>query len=283
MLKKTIIAVGLLALSMTPSLADVAANKEIVRNMMSDVFRSRDASAVDKYFAEDYIQHNPMVPSGSAPIKKFLSKPVDANAPKRPPNEMHRIFGEGNLVATHSTLFNLGPKPLVAFDVFRIENGKIAQHWDNLALLRTAPNPSGRTQVDGPTEVSDLAKTEANKALVIDLVQKMFINGEKLDVTKYINPKSYHQHNPDAGDGLQGLQKLMKANAAKGMKMRYDRIGITVAEGNFVLTGSAGAMGDKPTAFYDLWRIENGLIVEHWDIIAPIRTENLPAGYPGKF
>ena len=45
---------------------------------------------------------------------------------------MHRIIAEGDLVATHSTLYSLGPKPLVAFDVFRIEDGKIAEHWDNL-------------------------------------------------------------------------------------------------------------------------------------------------------
>jgi predicted SnoaL-like aldol condensation-catalyzing enzyme len=75
----------------------------------------------------------------------------------------------------------------------------------------------------------------------------------------------------------------MADNAAKGLKMRYDEIGIVVAEGNFVLTGASGALGETPTAFYDLWRLEDGLIVEHWDIIAPIQTENLPNGYPGKF
>ena len=74
----------------------------------------------------------------------------------------------------------------------------------------------------------------------------------------------------------------MMANAAKGMKMRYNKISILVAEDHFVLTGASGALGDQPTAFYDLWRLENGLIVEHWDIIAPIQTENRPKGYPGK-
>jgi predicted SnoaL-like aldol condensation-catalyzing enzyme len=241
------------------------------------------ARAVETYFAEDYIQRNPMVPSGTAPIIAFLSRPVDANAPARPANEMHRIIAEGDLVATHSTLYSLGPKPLVAFDVFRIEDGKIAEHWDNLIPRRAAPNAAGRTQVDGSSDVTDLDLTDANKALVVDLVEKMFIGGARIDITQYINPASYAQHNPDAGDGLQGLQKLMADNAAKGLKMRYDEIGIVVAEGNFVLTGASGALGETPTAFYDLWRLEDGLIVEHWDIIAPIQTENLPNGYPGKF
>jgi predicted SnoaL-like aldol condensation-catalyzing enzyme len=282
MLKTISTTLGAVALSASAVWAD-AANKDLVINMMTDVFAARDARAVETYFAEDYIQRNPMVPSGTAPIIAFLSRPVDANAPARPANEMHRIIAEGDLVATHSTLYSLGPKPLVAFDVFRIEDGKIAEHWDNLIPRRAVPNAAGRTQVDGSSDVTDLDLTDANKALVVDLVEKMFIGGARIDITQYINPASYAQHNPDAGDGLQGLQKLMADNAAKGLKMRYDEIGIVVAEGNFVLTGASGALGETPTAFYDLWRLEDGLIVEHWDIIAPIQTENLPNGYPGKF
>lgn len=274
---------SVVAFSASTAFADVAANKTLVLDMMKDVFAARDAGAVDSYFAEDYIQRNPMLPSGSAVIKKFLSRPVDPDAPPFRPAEVHRIIGEGDLVATHSTIYSFGPKPLVAFDIFRIEDGLIAEHWDNLMPLRDAPNPAGRTQVDGATDVTDLDRTEANKTLVLDLLERMFIGGERLDITQYINPANYLQHNPDAGDGLKGLQELMAANAAKGQKMRYDRVGIVVAEGNFVLTGAEGALGDKPTAFYDLWRLEDGLIVEHWDIIAPIPTENLPDGYPGKF
>lgn len=52
---------------------------------------------------------------------------------------------------------------MIAFDVFRVENGKIAEHWDNL-ILESAPNPSGHTQIDGATEITDIDKTEANKA-----------------------------------------------------------------------------------------------------------------------
>lgn len=283
MLKPLITAIGMLSATLVSVSADTSENKALVQDMMKDVFKARDASAVDTYFTEGYIQHNPMVPSGSAPIKAFLSKLAETEAPDLPPNQTHRILAEGDLVATHSTLFGFGPEPLVAFDIFRIEDGKIAEHWDNLVPLRDTPNPAGRTQVDGATEIMDLDRTEANKTLVTDLVQKMFIDGEKLDITQYISPMTYLQHNPDAGDGLQGLQALMQANAAKGMSMTYSALKIVVAEGNFVLTASEGALGDVPTAFYDLWRVEDGLIVEHWDVIAPIQTTDLPDGYPGKF
>jgi predicted SnoaL-like aldol condensation-catalyzing enzyme len=166
MLKTISTTLGAVALSASAVWAD-AANKDLVINMMTDVFAARDARAVETYFAEDYIQRNPMVPSGTAPIIAFLSRPVDANAPARPANEMHRIIAEGDLVATHSTLYSLGPKPLVAFDVFRIEDGKIAEHWDNLIPRRAAPNAAGRTQVDGSSDVTDLDLTDENKARVL--------------------------------------------------------------------------------------------------------------------
>ncbi|MEM1238024.1 MAG: nuclear transport factor 2 family protein [Pseudomonadota bacterium] len=283
MLRSLTATLGILAATVSPALADVAANKQLVRDMVQNVFVARDVDAVDTYFTESYIQRNPMLPSGSAVVKKFLSMPEDQAAADQRPNVTHRVIGEGDLVATHSTYYNFGETPLVAFDIFRIEDGRIAEHWDNLAPLRDTPNPAGRSQTDGAIEVTDLDKTEANKALVIELIEEMFIAEKRLDITQYINPAKYLQHNPDAGDGLQGLQELMAANAAKGIKMRYDEIGIVVAEGNFVLTGTAGALGDQPTAFYDLFRLEDGLIVEHWDVIAPIQTENLPEGYPGKF
>lgn len=283
MLKTLTTTIAALSVSASFASADVAANKQLVLEMVANVFVARDVDAVDTYFTENYIQRNPMLPSGSATVKKFLSVPADPNAADLPANETHRIIGEGDLVATHSTYYNFGKIPLVAFDVFRIENGRVAEHWDNLTPLRENPNPSGRAQTDGAATITDLDRTDANRALVVELLEKMFIGGERLDITQYINPANYVQHNPDAADGLQGLQDLMKANAAKGMKMRYDAIGIVVAEGNFVLTGASGALGEQPTAFYDLWRLEDGLIVEHWDIIAPIPTKNLPKGYPGKF
>lgn len=283
MLRTSFITAILLSASLLPANADIEINKQLVSDMVRNVFVARDVNAVDTYFTENYIQRNPMLPSGSATVKKFLSKPEESSAEDTLPNVTHRTIGEGDLVATHSTYYNFGETPLVAFDVFRIENGRIAEHWDNLEPLAAQPNPSGRSQVDGEIEITDLDKTEMNKALVLELLEKMFIGGEKLDITKYISPKTYIQHNKDSGDGLDGLQKLMTENAARGQKMQYQEIGIVVAEGNFVLTGSSGLLGTTATAFYDLWRIEKGLIVEHWDVIAPIQTENLPEGYPGKF
>lgn len=279
MFTKLLSGAAALALTATVAFADTAANKQLVIDAMTNAFAKGNADAVDTYFADPYIQHNPLAASGVAALKGLLG-----HMPKNPDASFTpvRIIAEGDLVATHYVYENFGPVPLVAFDVFRIENGKIVEHWDNMAPV-AEPNPSGRTQTDGETEVSDLDKTEANKAKVMEFIEKALIKHEKVDITQYINPAKYLQHNSMVADGLEGFGAFMKEMAEKGITMDYTSTPLVVAEGNFVLTGSEGSFAGKPTTFYDLFRLEDGLIVEHWDVIADTPMENLPEGYPGKF
>jgi predicted SnoaL-like aldol condensation-catalyzing enzyme len=72
---------------------------------------------------------------------------------------------------------------------------------------------------------------------------------------------------------LDGLGAALKAFADAGQSMTYTRTPIIVAEGNFVFTASDGMLGTKPTAFFDLFRIEDGKIIEHWDTISTIPNE----------
>src|ERR1700730_3132160 len=71
---------------------------------------------------------------------------------------------DGDFVVVHTDYNFFGPK--VGFDIFRFEDGKIVEHWDNLQATGAKPSPSGHTMIDGPTRVSDLDKTEANKTLM---------------------------------------------------------------------------------------------------------------------
>jgi len=114
-------------------------------------------------------------------------------------------------------------------------------------------------------------------------VTRALIKHEQVDFTKYINPANYTQHNPMVADGLEGFGAFMGEMAKKGISMNYDKIHITVAEGNFVLTASEGSFGGKPQAFYDLFRLEDRLIVEHWDVIADMPGPGAAHNEAGKF
>jgi len=277
MLRTTALAAALAA---TSANADTAANKELVIKGLTEVLIQGNAEAVDTYFADPYIQHNPMAASGVEALKGLVSK-----MPGNPDGvfEPARIIAEGDLVVTHYVYENFGPVPLVAFDVFRIDNGKIVEHWDNMIPLAEAPNASGRTQVDGESAVTDLAQTAENKAKVEDFITRALIKGEQVDYTQYINPAKYLQHNPQVADGLEGFGAFMQYLGENEISFYYTDLHMLVAEGNFVFAASEGVFGDKPTAYFDLFRLEDGLIVEHWDVIADMPSGDLPAGYPGKF
>ena len=162
------------------------------------------------------------------------------------------------------------------------EDGLIAEHWDNLQNV-AAPNPSGHTQIDGTKEVVDIDKTEENKKLVLGFVEDVLM-GKNMDaLTSYYDGNNYIQHNTGIADGLDGLGAALAAMAEQGIAMVYDETHIAVAEGNFVLVGSQGSFGGADVTFYDLFRVENGKIAEHWDVIENLAEKSTWANENGKF
>ncbi|WP_395845843.1 nuclear transport factor 2 family protein [Cystobacter fuscus] len=192
-----------------------------------------------------------------------------------------RVFQDGDLVFAHTDYDFFGPK--IGFDIFRFENGKIVEHWDNLQEKPASPNPSGHTMLDGPTRANDLDKTEANKKLVAGFVDDILVNGRMEKLAGYFNGDSYLQHNPRIADGLSGLGQALQAMAKAGVSMKYDRVHKVLGEGNFVLVASEGSFGGKPTSFYDLFRVENGKIAEHWDTIETVPARDQWKNQNGKF
>lgn len=111
---------------------------------------------------------------------------------------------------------------------------------------------------DGPTVVTDHEKTAENKALIEGFIRDVLQGAAPGRVTDYISLTTYTQHNPPVANGLDGLGAALKAFAEAGQAMSYTRTPIIVAEGNFVFTASEGKLGATPTAFFDLFRIEDG-------------------------
>ena len=238
---------------------------------------SGDPGPVAYINPNQYTQHNLAVGDGLEGFAAILQ-----NAP---PGGFRanvvRAFEDGDFVVAHTEYDFFGPK--VGFDIFRFEDGLIVEHWDNLIAVQP-PNPSGRTQTDGPTEIRDLDKTDANKALVRRFVETVLVGGDTGDLTAFINPNQYHQHNPAVADGLDGLGAALQYFAENGLVMEYDTLHKVLGQGNFVLTVSEGRFGKgEPTSFYDLFRVEDGLIVEHWDVIETILPRSEWKNQNGKF
>ncbi len=101
-------------------------NKEIVLEVLKRAFVERDPSVVDQYFAGSYKQHNPSIPDGPAAIAKMIPTLTALTY------EPGMAVAEGDLVMVHGRYTGWGPKPMVAVDIFRVENGKVVEHWDVL-------------------------------------------------------------------------------------------------------------------------------------------------------
>jgi predicted SnoaL-like aldol condensation-catalyzing enzyme len=136
---------------------------------------------------------------------------------------------------------------------------------------------------DGPREASDLEHTEQNKNLVRQFVDDILVNGRLGKLAEYYEGDQYIQHNPQIADGLTGLSQALQFMAEHGVTLRYDKIHKALGEGSFVLVVSEGSFSEQPTAFYDLFRVENGKIAEHWDVLESIPPETEWQNQNGKF
>lgn len=238
---------------------------------------SGDRSAAAVINPERYIQHNLAVADGIAGFGAFLQSLPQGSSRARPV----RIYEDGDFVFAHTEYDLLGPK--IGFDVFRFEKGLIVEHWDNLQEKAASANASGHTMIDGPTEPGDLDGTEANKALVRGFLETVLVQGKMDRMAEFFDGDRYVQHNPRVPDGLSGLGAAIAEMAKHGIFMRFTKVHRVLGQGNFVLAMSEGTFGDKPTCFYDLFRIEGGKIAEHWDTIETIPPQSDWRNSNGKF
>src|SRR5260370_16780672 len=134
------------------------------REAMTSIFDRKDPSAVDRFFADPFLQHDPNVPDGLAGMRQYAAEIAASPLAKI---KIYRTLDDRDLVLLHSKYEGLNGHgtSLVAFDLFRFKDGKIVEHWGGQEP-EASPNPSGRTQVDGPTDVPARDKTEENRELV---------------------------------------------------------------------------------------------------------------------
>ena len=246
-----------------------------------NTFATGDTEKAAGLLAEGYIQHNLAYGTG---LDAFVgSVAYLASAPVKTTVNNIRSFADGDKVFLQ-TIYNFaGAGEQVAFDIFRFDNsGKIAEHWDNLAAL-AAPNPSGHTQTDGTIAITNLDKTEENRKLVKNFLYDVMQGNHPEKTPDYFDGDTYIQHNTGIADGLSGLGTALAALAEQGIQMIYTTVHQVLAQGNFVLAVSEGTFGGAPTAYYDLWCVENGKIAEHWDVMETIADQSTRANDNGKF
>ncbi|MFT5098891.1 MAG: putative SnoaL-like aldol condensation-catalyzing enzyme [Planctomycetaceae bacterium] len=236
-----------------------------------------DTAAVAVVNEDKYIQHNPQTHEGSeglAALFKRLSK-------TSPRVNIVRIFEDGDYVFAH-TEYDFANSN-IGFEVFRFEDDLAIEHWDNIQR-RQDPNLAGHSMVDGPTEASNLDRTEHNRAIVGSFIEEILINRRFDNLENYIDEMHYTEHNPRIGDGPSALRSALSyPDSNQGITIQYNKMHRLLAEGNFVLSVCEGTLNGAHSSFYDLFRLAHDKLVEHWDTTEAISPRSEWKNENGKF
>ncbi|KAI9327825.1 hypothetical protein DFJ73DRAFT_862655 [Zopfochytrium polystomum] len=245
------------------------------------LFVDKDPSIVDKSWSPSYIQHNPNIPNGPSGLKAFVTS-ADFSY------DFGLIVSQQNIVAIHSLFTNntSGAQNAVV-DIFRVENGRIAEHWDVLqpVVNQTA---SGNPMVDpakernsyDPARCGDDAFAATARALAPRALVQIFGNASA-NVDDFLQDP-YTQHNPLVPSGVAAIKGfLAQAPPAAGQPSPYSP-GFVLAKCDVVLVHSriaGGGAGAASSVVADIFRVANRAasnpssappavrLVEHWDVV----------------
>jgi len=247
---------------------NAVSRKDLIRKLLKGI-ETGDPESASVVNEERYVQHNPQTAEGGEGLAVLFARISKSN----PRVNIVRAFEDGDFVFGH-TEYDFSTRR-IGFEVFRFEGNQAVEHWDNIQP-RGGPNEAGRSIVDGPAEATDLALTESNRDLVRSFIQNVLIDGNQA-FEEYLD-FNLIQHNAHMVDGIAGFKEYLEKVPTK-----YETIHRVLAEGNFVLVVSEGYRDNVHTAFYDLYRVENGKLVEHWDTIEAVPPKSEWKNQNGKF
>lgn len=223
--------------------AQSIAHRELVATALDELFVDKDLGAIDRYWAEPYAQHNPIAQSGVEPFRDLMSGFVTAPSFSY---ERLRTLGECDLVVVQGRYSTSG----VIFDMFRVRDGKIVEHWDS-----DVNQASGS---DGPTALEDDELTSENRARVLAFFDRVLLGGDLDEASDFV-AETFQSHRA-SGTGPEAF-----VDHLEGASIEYVKVHHVIADGNFVFTLSEARLGGTAYALYELFRVAEGSIVEHWD------------------
>ena len=220
------------------------ANRELVARAIDELFVDKDITAVDRHWAEPYHQHNPIANSGVSTFRSLMSSIVSS-----PSFRYERLLtlADCDLAVVYGRYAQTG----VIFDMFRVLDGKIMEHWDSDANQASEVGQLGA--------LDENAATADNRALFVDFSAAVLVGGEAGRASEFL-AQTYVEHHGMGASGADAFAAFLAAES-----VTYARVHHVIADGNYVFALSEGARGSAAYGFYDLFRIQDGELAEHWD------------------
>lgn len=250
-----------------------AANKALVLSFNDQLFNKGNLAVIDQDTAVTYTEHNPTVEDGQAGLRNLVLY-LQMVAPQSH-TYVKRAIAEGDLVLLQS---NAVPAPGVAgqsiIDIFRVANGKIVEHWDN---IETVPDST----VNGHDLFSTLsrpwtsdpdprASTYDSKRLVLTYFTALTRRHDLSAVNRFVAPNLY-QHDPAIADGAFATRRYY-AQIFRANPQATFTVARVIAEGDLVAVHShfQKSPSDLGQSVVDIYRVQHNRIVEHWDGIQDV-------------
>jgi predicted SnoaL-like aldol condensation-catalyzing enzyme len=245
-----------------------AANKRLVFDMWRGIVNAGHVELADEMLQEGYVQHSPVLPTGRAAFKRIFSAVPRTEIPPVVSPPLVALVAEGNLVVM--ALREEWPQPngegryaTTHFNLFRIEDGRLAEHWHSVQQAPSAnvlpPEQGGPQRVTGTVGSARLALLEAanlvlaaNKRLVFDAWQTRESGGHLAD--------GFVDHDPTAPTG------------GPAYPARDVPLVALLAQGDLVVLVTAlehphPVRAGEPytTTWFDMFRIKGNRLAEHWN------------------
>ena len=232
---------------------------ENVRRLYKEGIADGDARyAVTQYTGARYTQHSTGVPDGVEGFLSFFEPFLERN-PKRDIKIMRLIEDGPWAFCSAFQSLNDGEAEWVTMDMFFCDDdGLILEHWDTIAAY-TQTTKSGQDMVGGPEMPDVNGDTDANKSIVREFTKQVMQPGDLSRLADFVE-EDLIEHSPAVGAGRAGMAEWLKSDAFGQYEMLFNLIG----QGDFVVTYGKRHAGGKDIAVFDLYRVANGKIAEHW-------------------
>ncbi len=230
-------------------------NRTTARDALEQFFIQKDMSAIDRFWKDPYIQHNPVAQSGVQNFRNVFQSFLSSIQ-----YEIYGVWAECDLALVLGHYEGTG----IIFDMFRLDEGKFVEHWDSYGGL-ASPNIKNAV-----FRISNLDESHDNREKIMSLYEDVLIPGDgNIALEKF-------------GPYLNESRLLSRDYLGQHHNRDYKKVHHVVADGNYVFVLAEATENGQSNAIYDLYELENGLVIAYWHSRRE-RPSNPPADFPGIF
>lgn len=246
-----------------------AENRALVSRFVDQLYVRKDVNgAFDTFVVENYIQHNPGLPDGRAAAQAALA-PMFATAGAQ--FDVKHVLVDGALALIH--LFGRGdPKTTGAAvaDLYRLQVGHVVEHWDVIQPLVAGTDPLSSVQANP----SSPGETRNNRRVMKQFVEALYRRKEVAFAYQTFVAADFVEHSPGRAAGRDAaIAALTPLFAGAGASFTVEHV---LVDGNLAAVHYRGRINPQNlgAAVVEIFRLQDGMIVEHWDAYQPIPSSS---------